>query len=312
MSVLRKIGFSIIISLLSLSLLAACSNNGDGAGANEEGKVRVVSSFSVLHDVVQNVGGDLVEASFLTPIGEDPHEFEPTPSTFQLISDADLLIFNGFNMDYWIQGLAQNAQSNATEVIVTQGVESIPLSADAGEMAGMEDPHAWLDPKNVMIYAENIKDALVQADPDHADQYEANLKDYLAELEELDTWIKEEVEQIPAGQRMVIISESALKYFARGYDFQYNSIWEINAHEEGSPRQIENLINVIEENEIPAVFLETSVNPSAMERVASEAGIEIAGRVYTDSVGGSGTGAETYIDMMKRNVETFVEGLTGN
>lgn len=299
----------LVISLGFIMLLSGCALGSLGQPI-EKDKPHVVSSFSVIHDIVTHIGGDRIQADFLTPIGEDPHEFEPTPSTFKLISDADLLFYNGFNMDYWIRNLAQNAESAGREIILTEGVPAIPLSAEAGELSGKEDPHAWLNPKHVMIYAQNVAKALIELDPEGETYYQQNLDRYLTELKELDQWIEEQVKQIPAEKRVVITSESAFKYFAEGYGFDYESIWEINAHEEGSARQIERLVEVITSRQLPAVFLETSVDSRPMDRVASEAGIEIAGEVFTDSIGLPGSGAENYIDMMRTNVKTIVEGLS--
>ncbi|WP_202080327.1 metal ABC transporter solute-binding protein, Zn/Mn family [Caldalkalibacillus salinus] len=291
--------------VMAVMALTACSLGEE----IEKEKVHVVSSFSVLHDIVSKVGGERVKADFLAPLGEDPHEFEPTPGTFRLMAEADIIFYNGYNLDYWIQGLARNAETQAKEVTLTDGVASIPLSEEAGDLSGAEDPHAWLDPNAVIIYAENVAQALIEQDPEGADYYQSQLDAYIEELEDLDQWIEEQVALIPEEHRFIVTSESAFKYFARAYGFEYDAIWEINAHEEGSPQQMSRLIEKIIDRQIPAVFLETSVDARPMERVAQDAGVDIGGRVFTDSLGTEGSNAVTYKDMMTHNVTVIVEGL---
>ncbi|GAE36892.1 metal ABC transporter substrate-binding protein [Halalkalibacter akibai] len=290
----------IFTTLVSTFLLAACGGNDETA----DDSLKIVTSFSILADLAEQVAGERAEVEYLVPIGEEPHEYETVPSDFQKVSDADVFFVNGFGLEEWLERLVQNV-GDVSIVSVSDGVTPLPISDQDGE-----DPHAWLDVKNVITYVENIRDDLIKRDPEGADEYEANANAYIAELEELHTWIETEVETIEESKRAIVISENAFKYFGDQYGFDTIGIWELNSHEEGTPRQIANVVDTISERSIPVVFVETTVDKRYMETVANDAGVEIAGEVYTDAVGLDGSGAETYIKMMEHNVRTFVEGLS--
>ncbi|WP_096202005.1 metal ABC transporter substrate-binding protein [Bacillus sp. FJAT-45350] len=300
-------------------LMAACgseetSNEGttnEDANTNNEEVVTEVSnegleittSFSVLGDIISQVVGDRGTVEYIVPIGEEPHEYEPIPSDFKKLSDADVFYVNGLDLEEWLERVVSNV-SDTDIVTVSDGVTPIPLVGD-----DENDPHAWLSPKNVIIYVENIVSDLIERDPDGEATYRENADAYIAELEELDAWIEEQVQQIPEEQRVIVVTENAFKYFGESYGFETEGVWEINSSEEGTPQQISRIVELVEERNVHAVFVESTVDKRYMETVANEAGIPIAGEVYTDAVGAAGSGAETYIEMTKRNVEVFVAGL---
>ncbi len=286
---------------MATSLVAACGANDETSG---DGGVKVVTSFSILADLAENVVGDRGVVEYLVPIGEEPHEYETIPSDFQKVSDADVFYVNGFGLEEWIERLVQNV-GDVPIVSVTNGVTPLSISGQGGE-----DPHAWLDVKNVITYVENIRDDLSERDPEGAKEYTANAQDYISELEELHGWIQSEVEKIEQSKRTIVISENAFQYFGEQYGFDTVGIWQLNSHEEGTHSQIANVVETVREREIPAVFVETTVDKRYMETVSRDAGVEIAGEVYTDAVGLEGSGAETYIKMIEHNVNTFVDGLT--
>ncbi|MDV2887110.1 zinc ABC transporter substrate-binding protein [Alkalihalophilus pseudofirmus] len=295
----RKWFFALVVLLMSL-FVAACGGNGE---SEETGELKVVTSFSILADITKNVTGDLAAVEYLVPIGEEPHGYEPIPSDFQKASDSSVFYVNGLGLEEWLERLVANA-GGADIVTVSDGIDVIPVDG-----TNEDDPHAWLDVKNVIAYVETIRDDLMERDPDNAEAYEANAEAYIQELTELDEWISEESEEIPEDKRTIVISENAFKYFGAAYGYETIGIWELNSHEEGTPGQISRVVDLIQEKEIPAVFLETTIDSRFMDTVSSNAGVEIAGEVYTDAIGADGSGAETYVDMMKHNVNTFIEGL---
>lgn len=292
----------VIIFMVSV-MLSACGFNNNEEDTDREG-LAITTSFSVLGDIISNIIGDRGTVEYIVPIGEEPHEYEPVPSDFRKVSDADVFYVNGLDLEEWLGRIVSNV-TDTDMVEVSVGVTPIPLVGD-----DENDPHAWLSPKNVITYVNNILEDLVARDPDGESIYRANAEAYIAELEELNAWIEEQITQIPEEQRVIIMSENAFKYFGRDYGFETEGLWEINSHEEGTPQQINRIIDIVTDRNIPAVFVETTVDQRYMETVSNNTGVPIAGEVYTDAVGPEGSGAETYIGMMRENVSVFVDGLT--
>lgn len=293
---------SLIFVLILSSFLAACGSK-ETAQPQGEG-LNVTTSFSVLGDIIAQVMGERGTVEYIVPVGEEPHEYEPVPSDFKKVTDSDVFYVNGLDLEEWLEKIV----SNVTEtdiVAVSEGVTPIPLVGD-----DEDDPHAWLSPKNVIKYVENIVSDLIERDPEGESVYRANADAYIADLTELDTWIEEQVQTIPEEQRVIVVSENAFKYFGADYGFHTEGIWEINSHEEGTPQQIARVVELVKERNIPAVFVESTVDQRYIQTVANEAGVPIAGEVYTDAVGAAGSGAETYIGMMKHNVGVFIDGLS--
>nr|WP_328703197.1 metal ABC transporter substrate-binding protein [Alkalihalobacterium elongatum] len=294
----------LLASAMVMSLFLVACGGGDEEQAGTKEGLDITTSFSILGDIVGNVIGDRGTVEYIVPIGEEPHEYEPIPSDFQKVSDSDVFYINGLGLEEWLEKLVQNA-GDIPVVTLSEGVTAIPLTNEDGD-----DPHIWLDVQNVILMVNNLVDDLVERDPDGEDTYRANAEAYIQELEELDAWIKAEMSTIAEDFRMIAISEDAFRYFGQAYGIDTAGIWEINSHEEGTPSQISGLVDKIQERNLPAVFVETTVDQRYMETVANNAGVEIAGEVYTDAVGQDGSGAETYIKMMEHNVNVFVNGLS--
>ncbi|OLO26279.1 metal ABC transporter substrate-binding protein [Alkalihalophilus pseudofirmus] len=288
--------------VMSLFLAACGGDNGEQGESTGEG-LNITTSFSILGDVIDNVVGDRGTVEYIVPIGDEPHDYEPIPSDFQKLSDSDVFYINGLGLEGWLEKLVQNS-GDIPVVTLSDGVNTIPLVSEEGE-----DPHIWLDVQNVILLVNNLVDDLVERDPDGEELYHANAEAYKQELEELDTWVKAEINTIPEAARLIAVSEDAFRYFGQAYGIETAGIWELNSHEEGTPSQISGLVDLIKERNLPAVFVETTVDQRYMETVANNAGVEIAGEVYTDAIGQEGSGAETYIKMMEHNVKVFVEGL---
>ncbi|SES18259.1 metal ABC transporter solute-binding protein, Zn/Mn family [Salisediminibacterium halotolerans] len=307
-----------LVAGAGLLTVAACGDadeaeNNDTANVDEENTgdagdgLYLTTTFSITADFVEQVLGDRGEVDYIVPIGEEPHEYEPVPSDFRNVSDSAMFITHGMNLEEWLEQIVENAsETPITEI--SEGIDPIPLDEE-GENSP-PDPHAWLSPKNVDTYIDNITEMLIELDPDGEEEYEANAEAYLEEIDELDQFVEEQTADIPEEHRLIALSENAFKYFGEDYGFDTEGVWEINSHEEGTSGQISRLIDVLSEREVPGVFVETTVDSRYMETVADDADVEIKGELYTDAVGEEGSGQETYVDMIRHNAETIVEGLS--
>lgn len=311
----NRIGASIAFLLL-LALLAGCTGNEeqDASADGGEDTLEVVTTYSILYDIVKNIGGDRIEIHSLAPIGSNPHEYEPLPQDLQKTTDADLVFYNGLNLEAgnsWFEKLLDTSGKSGEAAPVyrlSEGVEPMYLTTEGKE--GEEDPHAWLDIQNGIQYAENARDAFIEIDPEHQDVYEQNAEAYISQLEELHQEAIDQYSKIPQDERVFVTSEGAFKYFSKAYDFQAEYIWEINQENQGTPNQITRVLDIIEEQNIEGLFLETSIDPRSMEMVARETGVDIKGKVFTDSIGKPGEDGDTYLKMMQWNIDTILEGLT--
>lgn len=296
----------LMLAGLAMVLLAACGNDQNNEANTESGNeddIFITTSFSILADVIEGILGDSGEVDYLVPIGEEPHEYEPVPSDFRKVSDSSVFYTNGLGLEEWLERLVENTGDTPVESL-SEGVTEIPLEGESGA-----DPHAWLDPGNMEIYAENLLADLSQRFPDYEEKFEANAEAYIQEINELDEWINEQVEAIPEDNRIIVVSENAFKYFGEAYGFETAGIWEINSGEEGTSGQINAVIDLVRDQDVPGLFVETTVDRRYMETVSENTGVDIAGEVYTDAVGMDGSGAETYVEMMRHNTEVFVDGL---
>lgn len=301
------------MSILLLLLLSGCTKE-NGNETDDNGKIQVVATYSIIYDIVKNVGGDRVEVHTLAPVGSNPHEYDPLPKDVQLTTDADVVFYNGLNLEggnSWFEKLlltAGKSEKDAPVFRLSEGVEPKHLTTKGKESE--EDPHAWLDIRNGIKYAENAKNALVKVDPDHAAEYEKNAEAYIAELKKLHEEAVARYNEIPQEKRVLITSEGAFKYFSEAYGFEAAYIWEINSENQGSPEQVSKVVDYIRSKENPVLFVETSIDPRSMESVSAETGVPIYGKVFTDSIGKPGEDGDTYIKMMQWNIDTIFNGLT--
>ncbi|MGX7030157.1 metal ABC transporter solute-binding protein, Zn/Mn family [Vagococcus zengguangii] len=300
-----------ILSLVALLLMVtACGKESDSADKN---KLEVVASYSVIADMVQEVGGDKVTVTSLVTRGTDPHSYEPTPQDTLAVEKADIVLSNGLNLETgkgWYQKLIENSRKEEVSFVVSEGVAPKFLTTKGEE--GQEDPHAWLSLSNGQLYVENITKYLGQVDPDNQAYYEENAKNYNQTLQELYETGKEKFAQIPEKQRVLVTSEGAFKYFAEAFNLQAEFIWEINTDTQGTPEQIQRVASIIKENKVPALFIETSVSPKTMEAVSRETQTPIVSTVFTDSLAKEGEEGDTYYDMMAWNIEHISTGLLGD
>jgi ABC-type Zn uptake system ZnuABC Zn-binding protein ZnuA len=281
--------------------------------------LQVVATTTIVGDVVARVGGDAIRLTVLLPVGADPHTYQPRPADLTTMAQAHVIFVNGLGLEESLEPIPRNIK-DVPVISVSTGIQPrhIEPSEHEEEHEGEKeevhhheglDPHVWMDVRNVMVWVENIQRTLTALDPDHAALYAANAAAYRAELEALDAWILERVAEVPPENRKLVTNHPTFGYFADRYGFeQIAAVYPISPGAEPSAQGIAELQEVIQQFGIPAVFIETTVNPKLAEQVARDTGVRLV-TLYTDSLGGPGSGAESYVAMMRYNVEAIVSAL---
>lgn len=323
----------IIITIISIGMLAlgACapqeapvSESGDQAEV-ESAPLKVLAANSFLADIAQNVAGERLRVETFVPIGLDPHAFEPTPQDVAKIADSQLFIINGAGFEEWLEKTIENADGQARILEASAGLtmrepgEDEPNHVDEEEYEGEEnqddlhegDPHFWLDPNQVIQYVENIRDGLSEIDPAGKDTYAKNAADYIEQLRELDSWIRGQVGQIPAGRRILVTDHDTLGYFADQYGLRVVGAIIPSFSTGASPSALElaGLIDQIQNTGAPAIFLDVAANPKLAEQIAAETSVRVVADLHTHSVTAAEGLAPTYIEMMRHNTLRIVEAL---
>ena len=275
------------------------------AALQAEAKFKVVTTFTVIQDIAQNVAGNAATVESITKPGAEIHEYEPTPKDIVKAQSADLILWNGLNLERWFERFFQNIKDKPA-VVVTEGIT--PLSIYEGPYKDAPNPHAWMSPSNALIYVENIKNALVKYDPQNADTYQKNAAAYAEKIKQLDKPLREKLAQIPADQRWLVTSEGAFSYLAKDYDLKEGYLWPINAEQQGTPQQVRKLINLVKKNHIPVVFSESTVSAKPAQQVTKESGAKYGGVLYVDSLSAADGPVPTYIDLLNVTVSTIVKG----
>ena len=275
------------------------------AALQAEAKFKVVTTFTVIQDIAQNVAGDAATVESITKPGAEIHEYEPTPKDIVKAQSADLILWNGLNLERWFERFFQNIKDKPA-VVVTEGVT--PLSIYEGPYKDAPNPHAWMSPSNALIYIENIKNAFVKYDPQNADTYQKNAAAYAEKIKQLDKPLREKLSQIPSDQRWLVTSEGAFSYLAKDYDLKEGYLWPINAEQQGTPQQVRKLIDLVKKNHIPVVFSESTVSAKPAQQVAKESGAKYGGVLYVDSLSAADGPVPTYIDLLNVTVSTIVKG----
>lgn len=277
----------------------------------------ILTSTTFLADITRNVAGDRLTVESLLPVGADPHSYQPTPQDAAKVADSRLLIVNGMEYEHFIETLLENAGGERMVVTASEGLEARHMEEHAGEAeAGSGhaheagDPHMWLDPNLVIVYAENIRDGLIQFDPEGEAVYRSNAEAYIAELKNLDAWIVEQVAQVPQARRLLVTNHEALGYFAERYGFTIAGtvIESFSSGASPSAGQMADLIAQIQSSGAPAIFLDASDNESLARQIAAETGVDVVTDLHLESLT-DGAPAATYIEMMKHNVTLIVNAL---
>lgn len=299
---LQRLGAALVI--LSAGVLAACGEpTSDTSEADKP--FRVVTTFTVIQDIAQNVAGDKAIVESITKPGAEIHDYQPTPLDIVKAQDADLVLWNGFNLERWFEKFFQNVK-DVPSVVVSDGVE--PMGITEGPYTGKPNPHAWMSPSSALIYVENIRKALVEHDPKNADAYNHNAEAYAAKIKALDEPLRKRLSAIPEAQRWLVTSEGAFSYLARDYDMREAYLWPINADQQGTPQQVRHVIELVRENDIPVVFSESTISDKPAKQVAKETGARYGGVLYVDSLSAANGPVPTYLDLLRVTVETIAEG----
>jgi zinc/manganese transport system substrate-binding protein len=302
-------------------------------GAQDE-PLKVIATYSILGDIVQNIAGDNIELTVLVGPDGDSHVYEPTPQDAIALAEADVIFENGLEFETWLDDLYESSGSTATRIVVSDGIEPLALEEHDDEHEGEEahedeheheeeaheeedhehgefDPHVWHDPNNSIVMVESIRDALAAADPTNTVAYEANAEAYITELEAVDDYIREQVATIPEANRILVTSHDTFGYFADAYGFEVMPVLASLSTEAADPSagEIAELVTEIEASSVPAIFTENISNPALVEQVASEAGVIVAPALYTDALGQPGTPGETFLGMLRYNIDTITEAL---
>ena len=266
---------------------------------------RVVTTFTVIQDIAQNVAGEAAIVESITKPGAEIHDYQPTPLDVVRAQAADLVLWNGFNLERWFEKFFENVK-NVPSAVVSDGIE--PMGIAEGPYTGKPNPHAWMSPKNALIYIENIRKALVQHDPPRAEVYNRNAAAYAAQIKAIDEPLRKRLDTIPADQRWLVSSEGAFSYLTRDYNMKEAYLWPINADEQGTPKQVRRVIDLVRKNKIPVVFSESTISDRAAKQVARETGARYGGVIYVDSLSAANGPVPTYLDLLKVTVETIAKG----
>ncbi len=291
-----------------IGLLATITLSGWAWMAVAAEKPKVITTFTVIADIARNVAGDAAEVDSITKPGAEIHNYQPTPRDILKASDADLVLWNGLNLERWFEKFLANL-GNVPEAVVSEGVT--PLSISGGAYDGKPNPHAWMSPDNALIYVENIRKALAAIDPDHADVYAANAKAYAEKIRAEIEPMKAEIAALPEDERWLATSEGAFSYLARDLGLKEVFLWPINADSQGSPQQVRAVIDAMRTHKIKAIFSESTVSDKPARQVAAETGALYGGVLYVDSLSEAGGPVPTYLDLLKVTVATIAKGLEG-
>lgn len=310
---MKRILITFFFVLLSIAGVVQFVNNQTSrkSQANASQKISVVTTNSILEDLVKNVAKDRADVYSIVHRGVDPHEYEPKPEDIAKATDATVLFHNGLNLETggngWFTKLVQtsNKEFDKDVFAASAGVTPQYLTTNNKEV----DPHAWLDLSNGIKYVKTITKILKQKDPKNADFYQKNSDEYVAKLQKLHTQAQSRFLDIPEDQRLLVTSEGAFKYFSNAYHVTPAYIWEINTESQGTPDQMKAVVTKINNSKVKHLFVESSVSPKAMEKVSTETGKEIYAKLFTDSLASKGKTGDTYYSMMKWNLDKIHEGL---
>jgi manganese transport system substrate-binding protein len=296
-------------STLLLLWLAGCSpsNTTNPLSSTETvGKKKVLTTFTILADMAQNVAGDKITVESITRIGAEIHGYEPTPSDLVKAQSADLILYNGMNLERWFEQFLNNLK-DVPSVVLTTGIKAMPIAE--GPYLNKPNPHAWMSPQNALIYVENIRQALVKLDPDHADTYNTNAANYSKQLAEIDRQLKQDLQKVPETQRYLVSCEGAFSYLARDYGLKEIYLWPINAEQQFTPKQVQSVIEKVKTYNVPTVFCESTVSDEGQKQVAKTTGARFGGNLYVDSLSTEEGPVPTFLDLLEYDTRTIANGL---
>jgi manganese/iron transport system substrate-binding protein len=294
--------FRTLVFTASLSAIAASMS----VQAFADDKMKVVTTFTVLADIARNVAGDSAEVVSITKPGAEIHGYQPTPQDIVRASDADLILWNGMNLELWFEQFLSNL-GDVPSATLTDGVD--PISIKSGSYEGKPNPHAWMGLDNALIYIDNIVEAFAKHDPDNAAAYVKNAGEYKDKLRATIEPLRQAIAEIPEDRRWLVTCEGAFSYLARDFGMKELYLWPMNADRVGTPQQVRSVIDGVRENNIPVVFCESTVNTAPAKQVARETGVNYGGELYVDSLSEADGEVPTYLDLLRVTAGTVAEGL---
>ncbi|OFI37255.1 iron-binding protein [Arthrobacter sp. SW1] len=292
-----------LTAMLALGLTAC----GGSTNANGDDRPVVLTTFTVLADIARKVAGDKLRVESITKAGAEIHGYEPTPGDIRKAAQADLILDNGLNLEAWFAQFVEGL--DVPHAVVSEGVEPMPIAEDSYK--GKPNPHAWMSPSNVQIYADNMAKAFAKLDPANAATFEANATAYKAKLQAVQDELTAKLKTLPAQQRALVSCEGAFSYLARDAGLKEVYIWAVNAEQQATPQQIARAIEFVKEHKVPAVFCESTVSNAPMMQVVEASGAKFGGVLYVDSLSEADGPVPTYLDLIRHDAKTITDALTG-
>ena len=299
----------LMLSRLSKSILFTVATMTSSTNASSNERMTVLTTFTVLADMAVNVAGDAADIVSITKPGAEIHGYEPTPQDIVRGSNADLILWNGMNLELWFKQFLGNMKS-VPSVVLTDGIN--PISISSGNYQGKPNPHAWMGLDNAIIYIDNIRDAFVDHDPKNAQTYNKNAKNYKNELRSTIMPLRKAINDIPLERRWLVTCEGAFSYLAQDFKMKELYLWPMNADQVGTPKQIRTVIDGIRENNINVIFCESTVNTAPAKQVARETDAKYGGVLYVDSLSKANGEVPTYLDLLTVTSQRILEGLNSN
>ena len=290
---------------IQLALITVCSLLIPAAFAEE--KLKVVTTFTVLADMTRQVAGEKADVVSLTKPGAEIHGYQPTPQDLVAASGANVIFWNGLNLEVWFRQFLENLGSDIPSVTLSDGIEAIPILSGAYE--GKPNPHAWMSLANARRYISRISEALGQHDPDNRQTYQRNAEAYFKQLDSAVAPLRARLASLPANKRWLVTCEGAFSYLARDADLNELYLWAMNADEVGTPRQISRVIDAVREHDIDVVFCESTVNTAPARQVARETGARYGGELYVDSLSEPDGPVPSYLELLRVTMRTLADGL---
>jgi manganese/iron transport system substrate-binding protein len=301
---------SLFLLLLSAGAAATLAGCGPTSRPSSEsgGPKRILTTFTIIQDMAQNVAGEAAIVESITKPGAEIHDYEPSPLDLVKAQNVDLVLWNGMGLERWFEKFFQQVK-DVPGVVLTEGIE--PVGIGEGPYSGKPNPHAWMSPANAVVYVENIRKALVNLDPENEAIYNANAAAYSEKLKAVDEPVRQKLESIPSQQRWLVSCEGAFSYLTKNYGMKELYLWPINADQEGSPQQVQKVVDQVRANQIPVVFSESTISDKAMLQVAKETGARFGGVLYVDSLTNDDGPAPSYLQLLQTNADTIVKGFAG-
>lgn len=294
-----------MLAMMGAAVAAALSS----APAFAQEKLKAVTTFTVIADIAQNVAGDAAIVESITKPGAEIHNYQPTPGDIRRAQGAQLILWNGLNLELWFERFFRNLK-DVPSVVVSQGVE--PMGISEGPYQGKPNPHAWMSPTAALIYVDNIRDAFVQHDPANAEIYKKNAEAYKDRIKAVIEPTRAELSRLPEEKRWLVTSEGAFSYLARDFGLKELYLWPINADQQGTPQQVRKVIDSVRKNGIAVVFSESTISSAPAEQVARETGARYGGVLYVDSLTEADGPVPTYLDLLRVTSETIAKGLASS